>query len=355
MVILLVVFGGVIVKHGIMEQQEGDKAMRKHLPTIVAFPIAAVLFFGARAEAGQTLIRIGIPEALDNPIGVMSEEIKEKAESRSGGRITVEVYPSNQLGGPREMLEGVHLGTLEVTVCTPSDLGNFIPQMSVLAFPFLFKDRAQAYRILDGEIGDELSEYARKGGFEVLGYPEVGFRQILNSVRPITKLEDFQGIKIRLPGNPVRLAAFRALGANPVSISFAECYSALQQRVCDGLENSPTNLYFNKFYEVTKFMSMTGILYDAFAITMNKEIYDEMPADLQEILKTACKEAIDNQRKLNSEMDDKSVQEIAKFIPVNELEPAEADRIAEKARSVYSQFENEIGKELIEKVLKAVQ
>lgn len=301
------------------------------------------------------VIRVGLPEALENPIGVMSLQIKEQVEADSAGRLKLELYPSNQLGGPREMLEAVGLGNLEMTVCTPTDLTSFVPEMGVLTFPYLFKDSETAYKVLDGEIGQELSGYAEKVGFKVLGYPDIGFRHITNSLRPITCLEDFSGIKLRTRGVPAHLATFQAFGANPVSISFSELYAALDQKVVDGQENSATNIYFNNFFEVQTYLSVTNTFYESWSITINKDYFAQLPEDLQEILQKTIDDGVAQNRKATTEENAQYLEKLKEKMSVNEIAPAEMERIIQAAQDLYPQFAADVGEDIVNRVLETVR
>lgn len=300
-------------------------------------------------------IRVGISEAMDNPLGQTAQNIADEVNEKSNGRIQMQIFPSSQLGGPGEMLEAVGFGNLEMTICTPTDLVSFVPQYGVLTFPYLFADKETAYEVLDGEIGQELSGYAEKVGFKVLGYPEIGFRQITNNVRPITKLEDFSGIKIRTRGVNAHLETFKAFGANPVSVDFSELYSALQQKVVDGQENSTTNIYYNNFFEVQKYLSVTNTFYEAWAITMNNDNYNALPDDLKEILETAIANGVKENRETISAENDRYLEELRGLMEVNEIEESEMDRIIDAAHALYPEFSDEIGQELVQRVLKYVE
>ena len=326
---------------------------------LIAICLVTSVFAAGSAETGSKsektyTIKVGLPEALDNPVGIMSTMIKNQVEKESNGRLKVELYPSNQLGGPREMLEAVGLGNIEMTVCTPSDLSSFVPEMGILTFPYLFKDEQQAYSLLDGEIGVELSAKAEKQGFKILGYPEIGFRQITNNVRPLTKAEDFNGIKIRARAS-AHQAAFKKLGANPASISFSELYAAMQQRVVDAQENSTTNIYFNNFYEVQKYLSVTNTFYDAWSITINNNFYQNLPSDLKIILQNAVDAGVVYNRLSTSAENAEYLDKLSELMQVNHIEPKEMDRIVSIAQSIYSDFADAIGRDLVDRVLNALK
>lgn len=326
---------------------------------LISVIVVVPVFSGGQAEGKgadkPALLRVGIPESLENPIGQMANEFKRLVEEKSGNKIKVEVYPSMQLGGVREMVESTQMGNQEIVICTPAWASSFVPQISVLSLPYLFKDSETAHRLTDGEIGNELIKYSRDQGFQLLGFPEVGFRQLTNNTRPVTKLEDFRGLKIRLQGDPVHIETFKAFGANPVSLNFAELYSALQQKVVDGQENISTNIFFNKFNEVQKYLSYTNTFYDAWLILMNKDIFEAFSPELQAVIQEAADESVAMQRKLIAEANAEYDRILEDSMISNRIVPAEMERIMEKARSIYPKFNSLIGEELIQKVLAAVE
>ncbi len=300
-------------------------------------------------------LRVGLPEALDNPIGIMATEIKNIAEEKSGGRLVLDLYPSNTLGGPREMLEAVGFDNLEMTVCTPTDMTSFVPAMGILTFPYLFKDADAAHLLIDGDVGKELSEAAIDANFKVLGYPDIGFRQITNNIRPITCLDDFKGIKIRTRGVTAHMTTFKEFGANPVSVSFDELYAALQQKVVDAQENSPTNIYFNNFYDVQKYLSVTNTFFESWSIVMSNNIYESLPDDLKAILQEAVDEGVKNQRAACQSENDEYLAKLSELMEVNYIEDDKMAEIMAAAQALYPQFADEVGTELVDRVLQAIQ
>lgn len=324
---------------------------------IVALAMASIFANGAAEtkSAEKVIINFGIPESMENPIGVMASEFQKIVEEKSNGNIIVKVFPSNQLGSPNEIIEAVQLGNQEMCAVTPAWVSAFVPQISILSLPYLFESKEKAYELFDGVIGDELKGYAEEAGIKILGFPEVGYRQVTNSKRPIEKLEDFQGIKIRVQGDPVHIAAFKALGANPVTLNFAELYSGLQQKVVEAQENSPTNIYLNKFNEVQSYLSYTNVLYDAWVVAMNNDFFNKLSPEYQKIITDAMVEVVPLQRKLSGESDAFYRQKLAEVIPCNEVVPEEMARMVEAARSVYPQFTKKLGEELVDKVLSALK
>lgn len=306
-------------------------------------------------HSASIIMRCGTAEPLEgSPIGEMLVRFKETVEKNSNNDIEVRLYPSAQLGGLREMLEATKMGNQEVVVCTPAWGSAFIPQLSVLSFPYMFKSDEIAYKLLDGEIGDELAGYAEKAGFKILGYPCFGYRQITNSVRPIRTLEDFAGIKLRLQSDPVHIAALKALGANPVAMSSSEVYSALQQKVIDGQENSTTSTLVNRYHENQKYLSLTKVFFDSWAIFMNKPFFDRLPENYRKLVTDAADEAVAIQRQVVAKYNQNSLETLRQHIEVNEVAPEELARMAERTKEVYGMFDDKIGADLVRKVMKAI-
>ncbi len=313
----------------------------------------SLIFASGSGESKSIRLKVGFPEGLENPIGIMCQEFKKIVEEKTNGEITVDLFPSSQLGGIREMLEATRIGNQEIVICTTGWVSSFVPQMSVLSFPYLFPEKEVAYDLIDGEIGKELTEYGKAAGFQFLGFPEVGYREVTNSIRPIERLEDFKGIKIRMQGDPVQMASLRALGANPVSMDFSELYSALQQKVVDAQENTVTNIALNKFDEVQTYLSYTDIFYDSWVVAMNKNVFDGLTSEQQAIILDAMKEAIDLERRTVAEADAENAKKLEETLIVNTIEPEEKERIIAQARTVYTQFDDLIGADLVDKVMKA--
>lgn len=318
--------------------------------------LLCLLSLAGFGHAASVVMRCGLGDPLEgNPIGEMMVRFKDKIEKDSNGEIKVELYPSLQLGGQREMLEATRMGDQEVVVCTPAWASSFVPQLSVLSLPYLFDSTATARKLLDGEIGQELSAYSEKAGFKILGYPYSGYRQITNNVRPIRTLEDYAGIKIRLQSDPVHMAAMKELGANPIAMAAAELYSALQQGVIDAQENAITNIFIHRYAEQQKYLSLTKVFFDSWAIFISKPFFDRLSDAHKDIVMAATKETVALQRVHTEKADEESLKKLVNLMQVNEVGEAELARMARKTRVVYGMFNDKIGEELIKKVLAAVE
>lgn len=278
---------------------------------------------------------------------------KEYVERESKGRIKVEVYPNGQLGGERQQVEAVSLGTLDMSIPAGSVVANFDEKFLVFDLPFLFKTREAALAACDGEFGKKVAEGLKSLNIINLGYAENGFRFITNNIRPIRKPEDLKGMKIRTMENPIHMATFKALGANPTPMAFGELYTALQQKTVDAQENPVGLIYSSKFYEVQKYMSLTGHVFVPCPYIINKQKYEGLPEDLQKIIADGVKISCDEQRKLLAEKADEMFKEIEESgTKINDLTADEKDAFIKATESVYEDFIKKYGSELIDEARK---
>jgi tripartite ATP-independent transporter DctP family solute receptor len=285
------------------------------------------------AQAADFTIRLAHNHPEEGMYYKGSVKFIELVEERSAGRIKVEHYPAGQLGADRDIQEGVQLGTIEMGLSSsPVVLLN--DYFKLLDAPYLFVNREHVTKVLDGELGRKLAKPLEEFGIRHLGYWENGFRQITNNVRPINKPDDLNGIKLRTPESPVRMQTFKTFGANPVPMSFSELFGALQQGIVDGQENPLTAINQASFSEVQKYLSLTGHVYSAVHLLMNKDLFDSMPEDLQQLLVDASLEVGVFTRNLGAENDAKLVDKLkADGMEVNQ---ADVQAFVEKSKSVWS-------------------
>ncbi len=317
--------------------------------------LLAVVLTGAAFAAPEYVIKVGyiLPENQSDHI-IMRDVFKKDIEEKSGGRISVELYPNAQLGGDRELIESVQLGTVQVAIPATSALAGFDKRFQVFDLPFLFKSKETAFKALDGELGHKVDELLKPLGMRNLGYGENGYRHITNSRGPVHKPEDLKGIKLRTMENPLHLAFFKMLGANPTPMSFGELYTALQQGTVDGQENPVVLVYTSKFYEVQKFYSLTGHVYSATMLVANDDFFASMPEDLWKIVEDAGKRYVVEQRALAEVQEQEFLEELKKTgLQINELTPEEKQLFIDATLPAYDQFKDVIGAELVELAKKA--
>ncbi|WP_455596710.1 DctP family TRAP transporter solute-binding subunit, partial [Cloacibacillus porcorum] len=200
---------------------------------LAAVTFIAIMAAGAAFAAPEYTIKVGYIGSDTHPTMQAMKVFAKDVDAGSKGKIKVELYPNAQLGGDRELCEGVQMGTIQMAIPSTSALAGFDKRIQVLDLPYLFTTRKAAFDAVDGELGQKLNAYLSKKGFEVLGYQENGFRHVTNSKRPIKTPADLKGLKIRTMENPMHIAFFKELGANPTPMSWGELYTALQQGTVD--------------------------------------------------------------------------------------------------------------------------
>lgn len=328
----------------------------KKMLMAVASLILAVSLVGGTVGAADFTIRLAHNHTEEGMYYKGSEKFIELVEERSGGRIKIEHYPAGQLGADRDIQEGVQLGTIEMGLSSsPVVLLN--DYFKLLDAPYLFVSREHVTKVLDGSIGRKLAKPLEEQGIQHVAYWENGFRQITNNVRPIYKPEDLKGIKLRTPESPVRMTTFKTFGANPVPMSFKELFGALQQGVVDGQENPLTAINQASFQEVQKYLSLSGHVYSAVHLLMNKALYDSMPEDLQKILVDTAREVGVFTRNLGKDNDSKLVDKLkADGMEVNQ---ADVPAFVEKSKTVWKMITDdckyEDAAELMGEIAKAAE
>ena len=295
------------------------------------------------------VLKLGHAVAPEHPYHLGAVRYAELIAQRTQNKVKIEVYPSTQLGNERDLVEGLQLGTIDLVVTSTGPLGGFVPRMFVVDLPFLFRDREHAYKVLDGPIGRELLDAFSAKGIKGLAFWENGFRQITNSVRPIEKPEDLRGIKIRTMENRVHLSAFRAFGASPAPMAWSEVYTALQQKTIDAQENPIAIIYFQKIYEVQKYLSLTGHFYSPTPLLMSLKAFNRLPRDFQKIMLDTATECATYERNLLRDNEAKQLAEIkAKGMQVT---LPNKKPFQDAAAPVYKEFESQFGKETIDRII----
>jgi tripartite ATP-independent transporter DctP family solute receptor len=261
--------------------------MRRSWLVILALILLGAL--AAPAESGQRVIKVGIGHAPSHSFVKGTERFKEAVERRTGGQLKVEIYPSSQLGGEREMQEMVSLGTLEMSVSGITVI--YEPLYALLEAPFLYRDRDHIKKVMASPVVTELGESLLKKGIRYVGFYENGFRHITNGKRAINAPIDVKGLKIRTPENLAQIETFKALGAVATPMAFSELYNALAQGVVDGQENPLQNIWNAKMYEVQKHLAITGHIYNSAYILANDKFWSGLPADQRKIAEEALRDA----------------------------------------------------------------
>ena len=246
----------------------------------------------------KKIMKIGVSTGPTDPRNLSLAKFKAEVESKTKGTIEVQIYPSAQLGNDKDLIEGVKLGTVQGTVTSAGNFGDYEPKMGISALPFLFKDSQQAWDFLKTSQVQKIQEGLLTSNIRVLSYFQNGFRCITNSKVAINKPEDVKGLTIRTPENPYVMETLRALGANPSPLAFSELYVALEQKTFDGQENPIPVIYNTKFNEVQKYLAITNHSYDAMPLVINEPFFKTLTKEEQEIINAAGITAQDDNRKI---------------------------------------------------------
>lgn len=272
------------------------------------------------AALAKVSLKLGHTGAPNHHYNLTCEQFVEAVKKKSNGEIDIKIFPSDQLGNQRQLVEGAQLGTVDMVLTSDSQLSSFIDVFGALNLPFLFRDIDHITKAMDGEIGDYFAAEAAKKGIVILGYWENGFRHVSNSRRPIEKIEDLKGLKLRTPNSQVTLASFKALGALPTPMSFGEIYSALQLGTVDGQENPIAHILTQKWYEVQKYFSLTNHQHNVEPLCMSKIIFDSLKPEHQKILLEEGKAHAAVSRKMVIDDEEKQLEELKTKIAVNQVE-----------------------------------
>ena len=301
-----------------------------------ALATTALLLGGAaQAQVEDRTIRIGTTVPADHPISLGAKKFAEIAGARSGGKFKVKDYPALALGPELQQQSALIGGVQEMFVPSSATLAGIVREFALLDLPFLIRNAAQADALMDGPFGQALLAKLPERGLVGLAIWENGLRHITNSRHPILRLEDVQGLKIRVQQNPIFIDMFKALKANPVPMSFGEVYGALETKALDAQENPLLVARSAKLYEVQKYASTTGHAYGVVIVLASKKFWDKLSADERKLLQAAALEARDYQRQVSRDQARKALNDLrAAGMQVNEVSAAELARMRQATQPV---------------------
>lgn len=314
-------------------------------PAAKAIPTPA-----ATCKDAKITWRVGAPATRPNQTVTWADKFKELIEQRTNCAFTFLIFQGGVLGDSKQMLEQNRLGTLEISVGS-SDLADLFPPYGAIELPFIIRDRAHAVAVLDGPIGKKLNEDMIKAkGVRALGYGELGWRHITNSVRPISTPDDLKGLKIRVPPNKLRIRTFEAFGSAALPMAFQELYTALQQRVVDGQENPLSTVWAGSFFEVQKYLSLTNHIYSPVYPIVSERAFQKLAPELQKLVLDTAQEVAVWHREESDKADKDLVKKLQeKGMQVNTAKPAD---FQQQAAKIWAEFAAPIGQELIDAIPK---
>lgn len=304
------------------------------------------------ASADPIIIKFSHVVAPDTPKGRAAEKFKQLAEEKTKGRVKVEIYPNSQLYKDREELEALQLGSVQMLAPSMAKFGPMgVREFELFDLPYLFPNSTVLHRVMDGEVGNKLFAKLDAKGVTGLAYWDNGFKQ-MSANRPLHSIADFKGLKMRIQSSKVLEAQMKTLGAIPQVMAFSEVYSALQQGVVDGTENPVSNFYTQKMHEVQTHTTISNHGYLGYAVVTNKKFWGGLPADIRDALTAALKEATVFERDIAQKDNDDALEKVraAKTTEIYVLPESERAAWRKALLPVHAEFENVIGKDLIQSV-----
>jgi tripartite ATP-independent transporter DctP family solute receptor len=301
------------------------------------------------------LIRFGYGLNEISNQGRATKVFADEVEKASGGKMKIRAIGAAALGSDVQMQQALIGGAQEMMVGSTATLVGITKEMAIWDTPFLFNNAKEADVVLDGPVGQKVMDKLQEKGLVGLVYWENGFRNLTNSKRPVTKVEDLDGIKLRVMQNNVFLESFKTLGANAVPLPFSELFSALETKTVDGQENPFNTILSSKFYEVQKYLTVTNHVYSPWIVTVSKKYWDQLSKDEQKVLMDAAKKSRDFERQDTRAEADKALADLkGKGMQINQLSPAEANRMREKLAAVNAGIAANVGEDLWKETQAAV-
>ncbi|HXC41342.1 MAG TPA: TRAP transporter substrate-binding protein [Burkholderiales bacterium] len=312
--------------------------------------IAALALAGA-AHAQDKTFKFATQNPKGHPLVTGMEKFAEIVAAKSGGKMKVELFPGGVLGSDQANVSAVQGGTLDMVVLNSGILASQVKQFGIYDFPFMFANPREADAVVDGPFGKKLHQMLEDKGIVGLAYWELGFRNITNSKRPINKVEDIAGLKLRVIPNAINVDWVKALDANPTPLPFTELYAALDQKAIDGEENPASVILANKFYEVQKYLALTNHQYNPQSLIFSKKVWDTLSADQRKILEEAAVEAGKLQRQVSRSEANTALENLKKNgMQVTELSAAELNKFRDKMKPVIAKNAAVVGEDVVRDV-----
>ncbi|HCL90589.1 MAG TPA: C4-dicarboxylate ABC transporter substrate-binding protein [Candidatus Atribacteria bacterium] len=322
----------------------------KKISLIVIISLVTLLLVGSFVFAEpKFVLKLGHIANPEKPYAQAAVKFAELVKEKTNGEVEIQIFPSSQLGNQRDLVEGLTFGTVDMTLTSTAVLANFLPKMAIFDLPFIFRDIPHTYKALD-TIGMEMGKDLEAKGMKLLAFFENGVRHLTNNIRPVRTPEDMKGLKIRVMEQPVYIEMMKALGANPTPMAFGELFTALQQGTVDGQENPVSHIWTKRFFEVQKYISLTGHTYSAEPLLISMITWNKLSPEYQEAIMQSAVEALDWHRSKCVELDKgfwKNVIESGKC----EIIEVDKEPFRKATAVVWKMFEDQVGKENIERIV----
>ena len=303
------------------------------------------------ALAQEKTIKFATQNPKGHPIVMGMEKFAEIVAAKSGGKMKVNLFPGGTLGSDQANVSALQGGTLEMVSMNSGILASQVKEFAIYDFPFMFTNSKEADAVLDGPFGQKMHARLEAKGLIGLAYYELGFRNITNSKRPINKVADLEGLKLRVIPNPINVDWVKALGANPTPLPFPEVYAALEQKAIDGQENPVTVINANKLFEVQKHMVLSNHQYNPQSVLISKKFWDGLTADQKKVIADAAKESTKYQREQTRAQVATALDNLKKNgMQVTELPAAEVSALRDKMRPVTAKYAVTVGQETVQEL-----
>ncbi len=318
--------------------------------------VAAVALAAVGAVSAQDIKEHNFKFAANAPEGHPAvpgmKKFAELVAAKSGGKMKVQLFLAGVLGSDQANVSAIQGGTLDMAVMNTGILASVAKELAIFDFPFLFANEKESDALVDGPVGKKLHAKLEEKGLIGLSYWELGYREITNSKRPLNKVEDIEGLKLRVIPNPINVAWVKALGANPTPLPFPEVYGAMEQKAIDGQENPVGVIASNKFWEVQKYIALTNHQYNPQSVIFSKKVWDALTPAEKKILDDSADEAAKTQRQLARAAVGANLELLKKNgMTVTEFPPAEVAKLREKMKPVVAQFSGSVGEATVNEVM----
>lgn len=305
----------------------------------------------ASAETAEDVItlKVGTNTAPSHPENQYARKLAELVSAKTGGKVVIEVKDSATLGDHLERLEGLRMGSIDMTLTSIGYLGGYDPVFNIFEMPYLFRDEKHQYAVFHGEVGQMVADACPQYGFILIGATEMGARHITNSKRPILTPDDLKGLKIRVPETKSSIDALTAMGGTPTPMAFSELYMGLQQKQVDGQENPFSNIYASKFYEVQDYLSLTGHQRIEQVLLFSKTNWDKLPKEYQDAIRECEPEAnafvqqviADEEKELIGKLEEEGmkVNEVDQQAFIDKIKPLREQYVKEFGETAQTYFD----------------
>ncbi|MBB4300989.1 tripartite ATP-independent transporter DctP family solute receptor [Rhodobium orientis] len=326
----------------------------RHL--VAAAALSGIAMGGAlAADMPEMTLKFGHPYNETHPLALGAQKFADIVKEKSGGKITVQVFPNSTIGSSRDLVEGIQIGVVDFALVPTTNVASFYSPLDIFYLPFLFRDKEHAYAVSDGPVGEKLyADMLEKTGIRTLAMYESGFRTITTRETKIEKPDDMKGIKFRVVNNPLNVATFKALGANPTPMALSEVFTGLQQGTVDGQDNPVGNVKAFGFDKVQDYITLSHHQWAGIMFLADDKMWKELPDDVKTLFKQTALETQDWERKEINAVEEKYLDEMEKGgMTVTRLTPQQAKAFQDAMEAVWDEYREKIGADLIESAVAA--